>query len=460
MTEELDDELRKRISEVFDNYDDQGADEGWVLLREKMTAPAKRGSMAWLWWASAAAAILLFVTIALLMQRPSVTKEKKLVAMQQTDSNIDTEDAGKNATETVKDNDTATGTENNIASANINEGTIATKHTEKQGLSHKEIATATGRGAVNTIIDTASQLVSTVTKGENDRVTNTPRTQLADNPQQPVIASVPVDQQPVTTTTTPTAPASVSKDAVLAMIDEDARRNVKSVKKDEQDERNVNFGLYAATFFNYAKGSDNKVNVGAGVTSDFRLSKNLKLSTGISIAQNSFNYAGESRNDLPPAAASASAVVKLASTDTKGFNSAVTTAPELDSYNARLVGLEIPVNLKFAFNPGKTDTYILAGFSSGTFISQNYNYNFNYASPISKEENQQVKETIESPSLNNFYFAKTLNFALGVGYPVGKGNRLVVEPFVKYPLDGLGAQQIKFGAGGINLRFNFGAGKK
>jgi hypothetical protein len=52
-----------------------------------------------------------------------------------------------------------------------------------------------------------------------------------------------------------------------------------------------------------------------------------------------------------------------------------------------------------------------------------------------------------------------LNLSFGLTYPVGK-NHLVVEPFLKYPLQGLGEQQIRFGAGGLNLKFNLEPSKK
>ena len=35
MDDPLDNDLKKRIREVFDNYNDEHADEGWLLLREK-----------------------------------------------------------------------------------------------------------------------------------------------------------------------------------------------------------------------------------------------------------------------------------------------------------------------------------------------------------------------------------------------------------------------------------------
>ena len=138
-------------------------------------------------------------------------------------------------------------------------------------------------------------------------------------------------------------------------------------------------------------------------------------------------------------------------------NIADIAAPTFKNYNANLVGLDVPVNLKYEFNPQKNDIYVSAGFSSGTFINESYTYLYSYPSFNSTEA--QTKNETTSKSFNSFYFAKTLNFAVGMGYPFGK-NRLVIEPFLKYPLDGLGSQQLKFGAGGLNLKFNFDGAKK
>jgi hypothetical protein len=35
MDDQLDNDLKNRIREVFDNFEDASADEGWLLLREK-----------------------------------------------------------------------------------------------------------------------------------------------------------------------------------------------------------------------------------------------------------------------------------------------------------------------------------------------------------------------------------------------------------------------------------------
>ena len=49
MDDQLDNDLKNRIRDVFDNYEDEHADEGWLLLREKYPEKAKRRAVAWLW---------------------------------------------------------------------------------------------------------------------------------------------------------------------------------------------------------------------------------------------------------------------------------------------------------------------------------------------------------------------------------------------------------------------------
>jgi len=68
MDEQLDNDLSNRIREVFDNFDDTSfpsADEGWLLLRKNFPETEKKRPVTWLWWASTAAALLLFLSIGL-----------------------------------------------------------------------------------------------------------------------------------------------------------------------------------------------------------------------------------------------------------------------------------------------------------------------------------------------------------------------------------------------------------
>jgi hypothetical protein len=258
---------------------------------------------------------------------------------------------------------------------------------------------------------------------------------------------------------------ATSKKSIESMFAEDKQPEDKTIN----GEKKVNFGVYAATYFNYAKGSGNQANLGAGVTSEITLTKNLKLVTGITVSQNTLAF-----NNSTPVAGTQTASFSAASSGiaagtAPGANLSpmalfsigeINTAstPTYKDYSASLVGLEIPVNLKYEFNPKKTDFYVLAGFSSGTFINETYTYQYNYPA-LASPGLQQVKNETAHSSFNSFYVGKMLNLALGVGYPLGK-NRIILEPFLKYPLQGLGAQDIKFGAGGVNLKFNFTTNKK
>jgi hypothetical protein len=280
-------------------------------------------------------------------------------------------------------------------------------------------------------------------------------------------ANNPAVQPPANTSQTNTAPITAVPSVIKVKQKTSSMESLLASDHDqpkkpdiETDERRVKFSVYAATFFNYAKGSQNQVNAGAGFTSDIKLSKNLRLSTGLALAQNTLNY-NKNQPSNGAAAVSFSPSLTTAYNNTTADFTKVSSAPSFKNYNANLIGLDIPVNLKYEFNPQKNDTYISAGLSSGTFINEAYTASYSYPGLAQAAGVQpQTSDETTHKSFNSFYFAKTLNVAFGVGYPLGKSNKLIIEPFLKYPLDGLGSQQIKFGAGGLNLKLNFTTHKK
>jgi len=223
-------------------------------------------------------------------------------------------------------------------------------------------------------------------------------------------------------------------------------------KKTEDNSKRVYFEIYAGTYFNYAKGSNNQANIGAGIASNIKIAKNLKLVTGVTIGQNSLNFSSAvptstAQSNLAVfAAPGAQAPASAASAFSIKNAVNVASVPAFKNYDANLLGLDIPLNLKYEFNPKKYNVYVLAGFSSGTFINETYTYQYNYPALLSPSL-QQTQEEISRKKFNGFYFAKTLNLAFGLGYPLGK-NHLILEPFLKYPLGGLGAQNMPLWRGG------------
>jgi hypothetical protein len=460
MDERLDNDLRNRISEVFENYEDTTADEGWLLLREKFPEERRRRVPAWLWWGSAAAILVLFLTIGLWLKNTGHHPEK---LAEKVSKHSPAEKIAAKVPDTVKKITIKNNLSKETSAGTLAKNSTTVKHgvaikavntvpSPKQNLRNETIIEKDVPVIGNTILIAVAP--KKVTDSNKVVPNKAPVEQLAaiSKPGKAVINTDSI----IAAGITKQKPALKSMTELLA--EEPVLKNQKRTEKIAKDRRKVHFGVYAGTYFNYGKGSGNNVNVGAGVSSDISISKNLKFSTGLAIAQNTLNY---NNNTIPTAAASNDFLKTAYHSPGLAASSAfsiASIAPTLTNYNASLIGLDIPLNLKYEFNPQKNDTYISAGLSSGTFINESYTYHYKYSqfTPLA----QQTQDATTSKAFNSFYFAKTLNLAFGVGYPIGKTNRLIIEPFLKYPLDGLGAQQLRFGAGGVNLKFNFKSSKK
>ncbi|MFD0765236.1 hypothetical protein ACFQZI_10270 [Mucilaginibacter lutimaris] len=479
MDEQFDKELSNHIREVFDNYEHPGANHGWELLQAKVNARKKGKKVAWLWWSSAAAVVLVFLGVLVWNNNQDTSVNNLAVKPVKQQQPAAKDSAAINNTAITPDkpeqviaNNPAPAFNNNIVipryvevtpSVAINGKTQATTNTVLDTQPSQNSTTLAQQLAANQAIQP-----NNIIPNNNNAVADPSRTIIdsqkvaANVPKQPQLANnnLPVnnaiqgDANGTSAALSKQPPQPVKRSIEDMFAADKVNQTAKANKRAEkQQDKKVNFSVYAATYFNYAEGSTNQVNAGAGLTSDFKLTNKLKLSTGVSIAQNSLNY-----NTQAPPAASALAREAPALKAESLFSTAA-VLPVFKNYNASLVGLDIPINIKYEFNPQKTDAYISAGLSSGTFINETYTYRYGYSGGAGFATNAAPEEQTLHNSFNSFYFAKTLNLSFGVGYPVG-GNRLVIEPFVKYPLSGLGAQDIKFGAGGVNLKFSFKTQKR
>jgi hypothetical protein len=489
MDDQLDNDLKKRIREVFQNFEDTSADEGWLELRKKFPEEERnRRAFAWIWWGAAAAVFFLFFGIGLWVYNTKVQPQKfthnKIKNTKPENINNTKEHQNSINKSAAVDENNLTRTNNRVRNLNpVNENNL-TKPNRKAGSSNpaneNNLAKSNNRKGNSNPANENNLAKSNNRNGNsyplkslfkhnkytkpaiipqiinNDTlVQKTDLAQAADSnkannnlqSQQLNAAVKPNNEPPKSVIVIPKPPAK----SINSMFAEDKKIDTK--KSIEKSDKRVRFGLYAATYFNYAKGSNNQINVGAGFTSDIKLSNNLKLVTGITIAQNSLNYTGGNsviiaqNNFFPSTTASVSP-----------SNYSVSSVATLKNHTASLVGLDVPLNLKYEFNPQKNDAYFSAGLSSGTFINETYKSQYSSQTYFSSSVQQTQGETT-SKSFNSFYFAKMLNVAMGIGFPFGK-NRLIFEPFLKYPIGGLGSQNIHFGAGGINLKFNFQSPKK
>jgi hypothetical protein len=485
MDDQLDNDLKKRIREVFDKYHDEHADEGWLLLRQKYPEKARRRPMVWLWWSSAAAVLLLFVGI--LLYNNASKKENKIVANKPgTNHPIlkSIEPQKNNYVGSDKNKDDNASADSVISS--LQAQALADQQVSSNRLHKPNIAT-TNRQIAG--VEKSNKIAGNNAIGDNATIANN-RLPVKDNYGQSVAVTNPLNEPAgqaivvskadnIKKTDSAVNIKSIAADATThpnsINIQDQAKKTDKALFADNKLPKNektknssyagrraVSFGVYATTYVNYAKGSNNQVNGGIGISSDIRISKKLNLSTGVVIAQNSLSYGSQ----LPPeqsrllnaSSNSYTASANALAAPAYNKNSFFAATPALKNYNANLVDLDVPINLKYQFNPEKSATFVSIGVSSGTFINERYTSTYNYITPFASNLSQTTDQSLRQ-SFNSFYFARTVNFSFGTGYRIA-GNDLIIEPFIKYPLEGLGSQQIKFGSGGVNLKFSFPTKRK
>jgi hypothetical protein len=447
--DQLNDKLKKRIKAVFGDYEDDTAEEGWLLLREKFPNEKEDRPVAWLWRMAAIAVLLLaFLGIGLWFNFNSATNQKIVVKNKNT---------VKELPAIAKNDQHLT----NSALITVNRNTPKSQTTSPVGAHNNKInyypvnsnanntitAKLANKAKSLDIIDSPATVVNKQSSTFTATVDPTEKDK-----------AIPAEKDKVSPAEKDQAiPAEINKTMVAKQPDHsiqslfDNDKNLPDKAEQKNTNKRVIFAIYAATYVNYAKGSNKQFNTGGGFTSDIRITDNLSLSTGVAIAQNSLGYnsASSPLPTLNAALTRASFPYYAAS-----FNE---TGPSSQELNASLINLDVPVNLKYVFNPEKKNIYVAAGLSSGTFINETYNYVYNYSGSNSTSQESQVESTHKA--FDSFYFASMLNLSFGVGYPLGK-NQLIIEPFLKYPVNGLGDQHILFGSGGLNLKINFGSTKK
>lgn len=419
--ENFDEALKNRIKQIFKDYDDGRANKGWNLLREKY--PEKKRRDYFFWWISAAS--LLFMILMIWFFQPETYHAKSVKNVKQLKPNTETQvktDSFSTKLIVKTDPNKMTSTEKTVLKT-ASDFTLKQKEIHQKGLLIKpnNIETDQTKKYKNTVF-TDTKLV------------------LADSTNLPVQASYftkvdslqPKKLQPIVQPQNPSVKPVFKKDPIKTV----------SVKKPFQKTSKFSLGIYAGPHINFAKGSNTLLGFEAGVSTDFQLSKKLKLSSGLGLIQNKLSYQNNFSNNNIYASIPANQA-------SNSSQATISNNTSLTSLNVNLLQLDIPINLIYNFLPGKNSIAVLAGLSSGTFVKESYQYN--YANTTNNSQN--------SKSFQSFYLLKTLNVAAQFGLPIKKYN-LQVEPFIKVPLGGVTAQQLKFGEAGINLKFYFQPFKK
>lgn len=431
MKELTDQELTNKIRQAFDGFEDPGADQGWEELRKKFPEEKRRPLLIW-WWSAAAIFILCLCTWFLLPQR------------NQEDQNLAGRDKEIEQTfpkqHDIKDNE-----EDSLYTEN--------QHYKSQNSINNDanhVAVSGKNRPDEVLIETDKPVSLEVYSNSSPKiaVVNQPVTDSTKVSETQILAGAAIDQKDPVPINNPVA--NTSENYAMTETKSPELRKEEPKKPTTNKKEKLGLSFYAGSYFNYSEGSDTKLNFGAGVSSDLKLGKNLRLSTGVSIAKNSLNYDG----GLPSSSNSDKAYNSVAPPNTT-INPPNLTLQTITSYNADLLSLDIPVNLKYLIIPEANKLYISAGLSSGTQINETYVYYYQNYSTASGFLSNEAKGDETKKQFQSFDLARTFNLSFGFSTRLSKTQHITIEPFLKYPLGGLGSENLRFGSSGINLKLNF-----
>lgn len=445
MYDQFDKKLSDRIKYVFDTYEDGTADMGWEQLRQNFPGTKDRRPL--LYWLSSSAAVLLLCFGAWLF----VSQEKA----EQTAAIVDPVDAPVHQEQFDAELKPATPAE--ADKPRPNKTSIRSTTPAEATASKPLIAFASDEGTLSTENNSSHAIELIPAPAAGTEAAGTPNTNTTETPVSPAQALA--SERPVTEKKMIEVAADPEEQIrqqaqKLAQLDALVNRDNNGKKTSDKKTGAVSIGLFAGSYFNYSEGSKASMNTGVGISSEIGITSRLKISTGISLAQNTLKYQRE--NDIPQQALETFMAAPTDNSNKVPLSLDAKTsalAYSINEYDAKLLGLDVPVNIKYMLMNKEKELYVVAGLSSNFFIDESYTYDFQYNTrEISDNSTKDEQATSNNSS---FDFARMLNFSVGFGYPVGKQSKLSLEPFVKYPLGGLGTQDIRFGSAGLNLKLNF-----
>ncbi len=196
------------------------------------------------------------------------------------------------------------------------------------------------------------------------------------------------------------------------------------------------------------------MNLGAGLMSEFSLSKKIKLDVGVTYARQSMSP--ENQQAMPQTMDMA-----MARSNYNFINS---------SYQLDFASLDIPVNLKYQVMETKNSGfYLITGLSSMVYLNQQATESFQTNSFFTTEADGilsfspsvQQFSTVITPEggENNMDLGRMVNLSVGYEYNLSNGMFISFEPFYKLPIGSLTFANQQFSIGGLNLRMNFKMGK-
>jgi hypothetical protein len=230
------------------------------------------------------------------------------------------------------------------------------------------------------------------------------------------------------------------------------RDDLEIAETSDKKQKNLEFGLGLSTVSNYSpdtKGSS--INMGGGFSADYRLAKNISISTGMYIAKNELGYNS----------GSGTVFHNMKNADYAADNTLAMIDGNSAQTDVSFMAIDIPLNVKYRLNK----VSVSAGVSSLLFLNEKFTTNYNasvtnttFNSETSRYETntsvQNYTNEEKSGSFDHFDFAGLMNVSVGYDIPLASGS-IAIEPYVKIPLSNITSKELKMGSGGVMVRYTF-----
>ncbi len=228
------------------------------------------------------------------------------------------------------------------------------------------------------------------------------------------------------------------------------------IDEKKRDSR-FDFAIAVSSMYSYStQGAKGQMNMAGGFTTSYNISKKFSISTGLMLAQQVLDYNSDSRGmEMAYSNAAMDANIQ------EYANTTMVNNPKSAETRIEFVGIDIPLNVKYKIKR----LIVTTGISSLVFVNEKRTYSTD-AMVINTEFNESTNSFETKNSIQNFQteekstafnrvdFASLLNIAVAYEIPLKKG-RIMLEPFLKYPIGEISSANLKIGSGGLSLYYSF-----
>ena len=230
--------------------------------------------------------------------------------------------------------------------------------------------------------------------------------------------NVPLPAQPVIAETDKVAEIPAEKKPADTLMTETSKKNPTHQKKPSFGDRFSLHFSFGPDVSAVGMSNPGQVQLQYGIGAGYAITKNLTVRAGF--------YAGD----------------KKYTADSSDYHSSYSIA-NLEKVDADCFVYEIPVNLAYQFNPVKRHSWFISGGVS-SYIMKKETYGYYYRNTWNQP--QYYSRTYKN---ENKHLFTVIGLSGGYQYALSRKLNLLAEPYIKFPVSGIGAGKVKLNNTGI-----------